>query len=67
VTFAGFELHFNNATVMLLLLVVVLQSLTGEVVPSLIAATLAAVCLTSERCERPPVQGFRTAFRSLSP
>lgn len=45
-TFTGYQLHFNNATVvLLLLLVVVLQSLTGGVVPSLITATLAAVCL----------------------
>lgn len=56
-TFAGYQLHFNNATVVLLLiLVVVLQSLTGGVIPSLIAATVAAACL--DYFFLPPVFSF---------
>jgi len=56
-TFAGYQLHFNNATVvLLLLLVVVLQSLTGGVVSSLIAATVAAGCL--DYFFLPPVFSF---------
>ena len=58
VTFAGFQLRFNNATVVLLLmLVVVLQSLTGSIGASVGIASFAAGCL--DFFFLPPVFSFR--------
>jgi two-component system sensor histidine kinase KdpD len=57
-TFTGYKLHFNNATIVLLLLfVVVLQSLTGRVVASVIVAIAAAGCL--DYFFLPPILTFR--------
>jgi two-component system sensor histidine kinase KdpD len=57
-TFTGFKLHFNNATIVLLLLfVVVLQSLTGRVIASVAVALAAAGCL--DYFFLPPILSFR--------
>jgi len=45
-SFAGYKLHFNSATIVLLyLLVIVLQSLAGGFVPSMIVVLAAGTCL----------------------
>ena len=60
VTLASYKLHFNNPTVVLLyLLVVVLESLAGSAVASLIVAVLAAACL--DFFFLPPLFTFRIA------
>jgi len=57
-TTAGFELHFNNATVVLLfLLVVVMHALTGRTLASMIVAMFAAACL--DFFFLPPIFSFR--------
>jgi two-component system, OmpR family, sensor histidine kinase KdpD len=56
--FAGFRLHFNNATVVLLFLfVVVMHSLTGRAIASAIVAMIAAGCLAFFFL--PPIFSFR--------
>jgi two-component system sensor histidine kinase KdpD len=57
-TFTGYKFHFNNATIVLLfLLVVVLQSLTGRVIASVLVAIAAAGCL--DYFFLPPILTFR--------
>lgn len=57
-TTAGYQLHFNNATVVLLfLLVVVMHSLTGRALASIVVALFAAACL--DFFFLPPVFSFR--------
>jgi len=57
-TFAAYRLHFNNATIVLLFLfVVVMHSLTGRAIASAIVAIVAAGCL--DFFFLPPVFSFR--------
>jgi two-component system sensor histidine kinase KdpD len=59
-TWISYQLHLNEATVVLLyLLVVVLQSLTGSFIPSAITAAIAAACL--DFFFLPPIKSFRVA------
>ena len=57
-TFSGYRFHFNTATAVLLdLLVIVLQSLVSDFVPSAIVAVTAAACL--DFFYFPPLLSFR--------
>ena len=52
-TLVSYRCHINNATIVLaFLLVLVLQSLTGESVASVIVAIVAAGCLDFLSCRR---------------
>jgi two-component system sensor histidine kinase KdpD len=60
VTFASYQLHFNDSTVVLLyLLVVLLQSLAGDSLAAIIVVVAAAVCL--DFFFLPPLLSFRIA------